>query len=367
MKIALDGACLSPRLTGVGRYFQSLLEELLPLDTANEYTLFLKENFATRLDFPNLHTHVLARPGSYLIWQNTLLRKAVLRGGFELFWSANYTLPFFLPITSLLTVHDISWKARPGDYSPLNRLYRNLAGARSFRKAGAIFTDSDFSRDEIIRRASVPAAKVKRVHLGVDERFHRAAAGEIEAWKTGHGLAGKRLIGFLGNFFKRRHVPELIAAREILGKRHPDTVLLLIGENHGVPESALKKNTADVRWLRRLPENELNAFYSSLSLFLYVSEYEGFGLPPMEALNCGTVSLLLRRSSLEELYGDIALFVDRPDPEIVAAAISQFLRPEQDTRRQLLANWQVRKPYFSWKRAAEEYLREIEGMQCKSS
>jgi len=367
MRIALDGACLSSGMTGVGRYFQSLLGELIPLDAANEYTLFLKEDFATRLAFPNLQTRVLARPGSYLLWQNTLLRKAVLRGGFDLFWSANYTLPFFLPTPSLLTVHDISWKALPDNYSPLNRLYRNFAGAHSFKRARVIFTDSDFSRDEIIKRTAVPADKVKRIHLGIDERFHRATESEIKAWKAGHGHAGKRLIGFLGNFFKRRHVPEIIATQEILRKQHPDTVLLLIGENHAVPENTLKKNKSDFLWLRRLPENELNAFYSSLSLFLYISEYEGFGLPPMEALNCGTVSLLLRRSSLAELYGDLALFVDRPDPELIAAAISGFLQQEEKAKRQLLNRWQVRKPYFSWKRAAEEYLREIESLPCKSS
>jgi glycosyltransferase involved in cell wall biosynthesis len=246
-------------------------------------------------------------------------------------------------------------------------LYRDFAGARSFKKAKVIFTDSDFSKAEIIKRTSVPADKVKRIHLGIDERFRRVAASEIKAWKAGHGLAGKRLIGFLGNFFKRRHVPEIIAAQEILRKRHPDTVLLLIGENHAVPENTLKKNKSDFLWLRRLPENELNAFYSSLCLFLYISEYEGFGLPPMEALNCGTVSLLLRRSSLAELYGDTALFLERPDPELIAAAISGFLQQEEEARRQLLDRWQVRKPYFSWKRAAEEYRREIQGLPCKSS
>jgi glycosyltransferase involved in cell wall biosynthesis len=255
----------------------------------------------------------------------------------------------------------------PDNYSPLNRLYRDFAGARSFKKAKVIFTDSDFSKAEIIKRTSVPADKVKRIHLGIDERFRRVAASEIKAWKAGHGLAGKRLIGFLGNFFKRRHIPEIIAAQEILRKRHPDTVLLLIGENHAVPENTLKKNKSDFLWLRRLPENELNAFYSSLCLFLYISEYEGFGLPPMEALNCGTVSLLLRRSSLAELYGDTALFLERPDPELIAAAISGFLQQEEEARRQLLDRWQVRKPYFSWKRAAEEYRREIQGLPCKSS
>ncbi len=162
-------------------------------------------------------------------------------------------------------------------------------------------------------------------------------------------------------------LPRSSPPRRSLRKRHPDTVLLLIGENHAVPESILKKNRADLLWLRRLPENELNAFYSSLSLFMYMSAYEGFGLPPMEALNCGTVSLLLRRSSLAELYGDLALFAERPDPEIIAAAICGFLQQEDEAKRQLLDNWQVRKPYFSWKRAAEEYRREIQGLPCKSS
>ncbi|MCJ7525007.1 MAG: glycosyltransferase, partial [Candidatus Aminicenantes bacterium] len=190
---------------------------------------------------------------------------------------------------------------------------------------------------------------------------------EIKAWKAGHGLAGKRLIGFLGNFFKRRHVPEIIAAQEILRKRHPDMVLLLIGETHAVPENTLKKNKSDFLWLQRLPENELNVFYSSLCLFLYISEYEGFGLPPMEALNCGTISLLLRRSSLAELYGDTALFLERPDPDRIAAAISDFLQDEEHFKSRLLSRWQTQKKYFSWKRAAEEYLREIESLPCKSS
>ncbi|MCG2812384.1 MAG: glycosyltransferase family 4 protein [Candidatus Aminicenantes bacterium] len=367
MKIALDGACLSSRLTGVGRYFQSLLSELLPLDAANEYTLFLKEDFAIRLDFPNLQTRVLAGPGSYLLWQNTLLRNAARRGGFDLFWSPNYTLPFFLPTPSLLTVHDISWKALPGDYSPLNRLYRNLAGSRSFKRARVIFTDSDFSKAEIIKRTAIPGDKVKRIHLGIDAGFRRAAASEIAAWKARYGLGGKRLIGFLGSFFKRRHIPEVVAAFRIVQQLHPETVLFLVGDSHDSSLLGDERKDPHIFWLQRLPENELNAFYSSLSLFLYISEYEGFGLPPMEALNCGTVSLLLRRSSLAELYGDTALFLERPDPDRIAAAISGFLQQEEEAKRQLLNRWQVRKPYFSWKRAAKEYLREIESLPCKSS
>jgi glycosyltransferase involved in cell wall biosynthesis len=82
----------------------------------------------------------------------------------------------------------------------------------------------------------------------------------------------------------------------------------------------------------------------------------------MEALNCGTVSLLLSKSSLAELYGNLALFVDQPDPELIAASMLRFLQHEQEAKAPLLENWQERKPYFSWKRAAAEYLREIKNL-----
>jgi glycosyltransferase involved in cell wall biosynthesis len=359
MKIALDGACISPRLTGVGRYFQGLLRELVPLDPLIEYVLFLKDGGDPGLAFANLRTVTLPRQGSYFLWQNTLLRKAVLRGDFDLFWSPNYSLPYFLPTPSLLTVHDVSWKSLPDNYSPGNRLYKNFVGDHGFKKARVIFTDSDFSKAEIIRHTSAPENKVKRVHLGIDQGFQRAADGEIAAFKARYGISGKRVVGFLGSFFKRRNVAEVIAAMAIARREYPDMALFLVGDNHSVPPGLLAGDCRNLIWLQRLPEDEINAYYSSLSLFLYLSAYEGFGLPPMEALNCGTPSLLLRQSSLAEIYEDIALFIDQPAPALIAEAIIDFLQHEEETRQRLLDRWQARKSYFSWKRAAEEHLREI--------
>lgn len=359
MKIALDGACISPRLTGVGRYFQGLLRELVPLDPEIQYTLFLKDEVDPGLAFANLQPLLLQRRGSYFLWQNTLLRNAVLRGNFDFFWSPNYSLPFFLPTPSLLTVHDVSWKSLPDNYSPGNRLYKNFVGDHSLKKARVIFTDSDFSKAEIIRHAGSLECNVQRIHLGIDERFRRATDGEIVAFKARYGISAKRVVGFLGSFFKRRHVAELIAAMAIARRRHPDLVLFLVGDKHSLPPGLLNGDPRHVIWRQRLPESEINAFYSSLSLFLYPSAYEGFGLPPMEALNCGTPSLLLRQSSLAEIYENLALFIDQPDPALIAEAVCGFLQQEEETRRQLLKSWEDRKPYFSWKRAAEEHLQEI--------
>ena len=363
MKFALDGAGISPRMTGVGRYFHRLLEELVPLDPTIEYTLFLKKPFAIGFDFPNLRTTVLEKEGSYFFWQNTILRKAIQRGAYDFFWSPNYTIPFFLSTRSLVTIHDMSWKSLPGDYSPAERLYKNIASRPGLRKAEIIFTDSDFSKGEIRRYAAVAEEKIRRIHLGVDGHFHPAMPDEVAGFKSRYGLAGKRLVGFLGSFFKRRHIGEVIAAFEILRERNPETILLLVGENHDTRTLAQKTKGPNIRWLRRLPESEINAFYSSLSLFLYLSEYEGFGLPPLEALNCGTISLLLRRSSLAELYADIALFVEQPDPRLIADAIADFLQREDRFKVPIFNRWKDRKAYFSWKRAAAEYHREIGRLQ----
>lgn len=359
MRIALDGACFSPRQTGVGRYFQGLLRELLPLDPAIEYTLFLKEETDPGLDFPNLRFVPLLRPGSYALWQNLVLRPAVKRGGFDLFWSPNYSLPFRLGTPALLTVHDVSWLALPGEYPALNRLYRRVATGRGCRRARVVFADSEFTRREMIERMGLPGETIRCVHLGIEEGFRRCGADEVEAFKARHGLAGRRIVGFLGSFFRRRHVPDLIAAMEIVRRCHPDAALMLVGENHAVPPGRLAGDTPGLTWRERLAEDELNAFYSSLALFLYPSEYEGFGLPPMEALQCGTPSLLLRGSSLSELYHDLALFVDRADPVSLAEAIGGFFRDEAGAKARLLGRWQERRSYFSWRRAAGECLAAI--------
>lgn len=359
MRIALDGACFTARLTGVGRYFQGLLRKLVPLDPALEYTLFLKDEDEPGLGFPNLHVIRLPRPGSYARWQNFLLRPAVDRGGFDFFWSPNYSLPLLLKTPALLTVHDVSWLALPGDYSLANRLYRHFVIGRSCRQARVVFADSDFTRKEMIGHMALSGQKVTRIHLGIEDRFRRCNEGETEAFKVQLGFAGRRILGFLGSFFRRRHVADIIAAMEIVRRVHPDTALLLVGENHAVSPARLAADPSWFLWRRRLPEKELNAFYSALSLFLYPSEYEGFGFPPLEALSCGTPTLLMRGSSLSELYHDLAFFVDRADPVSIAQAIDGALRDEAKKKERLLRRWQERKSYFSWSRAAGECLAAI--------
>jgi len=335
------------------------LRQLVPFDPGIEYTLFMKDEFDPGFPFPNMRVTILQRPGSYFVWQNTHLRSAVNRGHFDLFWSPNYTIPFALRVPSLVTVHDLSWKALPADYPGWNRVYKNITAHYGLKKARRVFTDSDFAKEEIIRRTAIAEGKVCRIHLAVDEQFQHVEQEGLESFSSRYGLTGKRVIGFLGSLFPRRHVQEALAAFELVRHRYPDTRLFVVGENFGSAAQAKLLSAPGIIWQRRIPEKDLNAFYSSLALFLYLSDYEGFGLPPMEALNCGTVSLLLPRSSLAELYQHLALFVDAPEPVRIAEAIIAFLEQGEAKRQSILACWQTQRDYYSWLRVAQEYHREL--------
>ena len=357
MRIAVDGYELHGGFTGVGRYLRSLLKNLLKAGRENSYTLFLREPLATPWESETLETRVLSPSrGGYTLWQNQRLRPALDPKLFDLFWSPNYNLPLSPPLPSLLTVHDVSWKALPEDYTFRDRILRDLKSRLSFPKARKIFTDSSHGRGEILRfYPSLPPEKVYPVPLGIEESFHPASAEEVTLFRRRYNLKASRVLGFLGTFFPRRHVGALISVLPAV-RRECDVELLLVGRNADPSLTPEVLSSSGVRWIDRLDEAELNSFYSTLSLFLYPSSYEGFGFPPMEALCCGTPPLLLSGSSLEEYLTGCSLFLEEAQPEKISRMILDYLDHEEDRKRSLLSRWNLMRPCFTWERTAKEYL-----------
>ncbi|MCX6556304.1 MAG: glycosyltransferase, partial [Candidatus Aminicenantes bacterium] len=227
-------------------------------------------------------------------------------------------------------------------------------------KAAQIYTDAEFTKGELGRYYGVPAEKIQAIPLAIEAGFKRAAEATIDAFKERHRLEGKKVIGFLGSVFQRRHVKELIQACDRLRARH-DLALIIVGRNYAGKETESWLHREGITWLEWLPEELLNSFYSSLDLFVYISSYEGFGFPPLEALACGTVPLLLPSSSLQEMYHDLALFVENPDPGQVAVAIDDFLDDPGPVRARIGGRWRERKDFFTWPRVAAAYLETLLG------
>lgn len=354
MIVAIDGFEWRDQPTGVGRFLKNVLAALVPLATRHRFVLFLPAPLAAPPAWPNLETVVAPCAGGFFRWQNQVLPGLVARHGCDRLWAPNNVPPLRPGVPALVTVHDVSWRSIPADFALRERLALDLRARWGLRRARALAADSAFSAGEIERWYGIDRGGIHVIPLGLPPGLHRAGEGEIASFRERHGLAGKTVIGFLGAMLGRRHVLELAAAVERL-RRDRDAVLLLAGPDR-LPASAHARLDRD--WIVRLPwlpEEMVAPFYSCLDLSGYLSEYEGFGLPPMEALQCGTVPLLLPGSSLSEFYEGCALFTDRPDPGRIASVIEAFLE-HPEASEELLRQWRARQDRFSWERAARAYL-----------
>jgi glycosyltransferase involved in cell wall biosynthesis len=358
MNIAIDGYDLLQRSTGVGRYLRNLLPEILKTDPQNDYHLFLREDNRLFDGFANLQKTIIPDAHGYFLWQNGPLRKRLIDGGYDWLFAASNQLPLFYGGKSLLTVHDVAWRAVPDDFSFKERTGKDWKCRWSLKKAQRIYTDAEFTKRELIRYYRVEAERIHAIPLAIEPDFKRAPQADIDAFKEKHRLQGKKVVGFLGSIFKRRHVRELIQAFIQLQKKH-DIALLIVGRNFSGSEMCEWLGRDGIVWLEWLPEEQLNSFYSALDLFVYISAYEGFGFPPLEALACGTTPLLLPSSSLQELYHDLAHFVAGPEPGQVACAIDSFLGNQFFASERTRVAWMKRKAYFSWPRVAADYRRTL--------
>jgi len=364
MKIALDGYELGRNAKGVGRVIHNLLLQLPGHLPEDEFLLYTKEKIGL-YSRTRIEEIVLPGRGRYLRWQNGPLKKALKKAEPDLLIATNYVLPLSCPWNSILFVHDLSVISHPEWYSRKYVLARRYLVGRSVKRARIVLVSAAFVENEILKFFGVDRDKIKLIRYGVEERFRRAPEAEVMRWREEKGLAGKKAIGFLGSIFKRRHVPELIRAVERLRGEFPEAVLYLVGEDFGVlggGDGPLLKGRDWIRWEKSVPEEDLPVFYSSLDAFAYLSEYEGFGFPPLEALACGTPPVLLDGSSLAEVFNGLAVMVKSPEEREVTAALRTALAAEE-IRAMLLAEFERRRPEFSWMGAARELARLIGEMR----
>ncbi|MBN2409484.1 MAG: glycosyltransferase family 4 protein [Candidatus Aminicenantes bacterium] len=363
MMIAVDGFELGREAKGVGRVVRNLMEKLPDLLPGDRFLVFTKERIGT-FTHPRTEERLLSWRGGYLRWQNGPLRKALKTANPDLLVASNYVLPLYCPWKSILIEHDISVISHPEWYPRRFALTRRYLVRRSLERAGLVVVPSTFTGDEIQAFFGTKSDKIKPLGWGIEDTFRRAPKEEVTKWRNRHGWAGKKVIGFLGSVFKRRHIPELIRAVGLLREDIPEAVLHLVGQDFGVLRAAgasVSKLPEWVLWQMSLPEKELPLFYSSVDAFAYLSEYEGFGFPPLEALACGTPSVLLNGSSLSEVFSGLAFMVDAPEPEAIAAALKTAVSDETK-RSGLLSEYDRRKERFSWRRTARELAALIRSM-----
>ena len=371
MRIGIDASLASMRGTGTGRYAAQLLSRLLELDRHNEYFLYfnrrdVRENPLFHVRAPHIHARVTDAP-STLARLHLGLSVHLRRDRVELYHSLGFFLPWFWFGKSIVTIHDIHpvlfpeyWN-RPGGRRSYLALRAHIPLA--LKRAARILTPSEYTRQTICQRFGIAPARIVVTPEAADPFFFAPPAGEeIEAMQRRFG-DGEFFL-HVGALSPHKNVTGLIEAFARLRQRPAGRHirLVLVGTSaHGYGQRSLRPlierlDLTDAMTLTDyVDETMLRALYRSAIALILPSFAEGFGLPALEAMACGTAVVISRTGALCEVAGEAALRVDPHDPAELAQVMERLLT-EPELRRTLIALGRSRAASFSWERTARQTL-----------
>jgi glycosyltransferase involved in cell wall biosynthesis len=354
LRIGIDGRAFASPAPGIRRYMDGLVPALLALEDAPDVVAL-----GGRADaVPARIRRVAERPHppTNAGWTLVGLPRAAADAGVDLLHAPAYTAPFWSPVPVVLTIHDISYERKP-EWYPYRRDWMRRAFYRwSARAADHVLTDSWFSASEIAEMYGLPADRMTVALLGVSADFAPADAAlpcPLPAEVTTPFLL------HVGDLHERRNLA--VAVEAVLeARRHfgalPSLSLVLVGTDRGsgdalsslaaqagVPEAVVR--------IDRVEEPVLRALYRGAAAFVYPSRYEGFGLPVLEAMACGTPVIAARAASIPEITADAAILLDPDDARGWSDAVIRVAQDEE-FRRDLSARGRTRASLFTWARTA---------------
>lgn len=287
-------------------------------------------------------------------WEQGIGPAAALRDRLDLFHGPVNVLPLATPCRGVITIHDLAFLAHPEAFNAAKRRYLALMTALSARRSVRVIAVSHFTKLEVIRRLGVAPRKVAVVPNAVDPAFAPRPADEIVRFRAAQGLPDQFILS-LGTLEPRKNLTGLLDAYARLAA---DTTadLVVVGGQGWLYDDALARVaalglTGRVRFAGHVPDGDLPLWYNAAAAFVYPSLYEGFGLPPLEALACGTPTITSAAASLPEVVGDAAILVEPRDPDALAAALRRVLT-EPVLRARLSAAGPSRAATFTWAGAA---------------
>ncbi|MFN7914227.1 MAG: glycosyltransferase family 1 protein [Vicinamibacterales bacterium] len=365
MRIGIDARKLHDY--GIGTYIRNLLRELARLDQQTEFVLLCRPGDVEGLRALGANFRpVVETAGNYSITEQVKVPLALRREGVDLFHAPHYVLPPLVHCRSVVTIHDCIHLMFP-QYLP-NRAaltYARTSMAMAASRATRVLTVSETSKADIMKFFGTEPSKIDVIYNAYDERFGVEPVEEDVVRVRERYQLHDEFVLYAGNVKPHKNLERLIDAFQIVRMRGLDHLkLVMIGDDiskYAALRRAVHRYQLHnyVRFLGYLPEHTLAVMYRLAGVFVFPSLYEGFGLPPLEAMASGTPVVTSNISSLPEVAGDAAQLVDPYDPEAIADGIYRVLT-DVDLRRDLRRRGLARARQFSWG-ASVRRVREIYG------
>ena len=368
MHIAIDAHSVGTQLAGNETYAVNLIEALAQIDRVNQYTIYVTKNeavdrFANR--WPNFQVK-RTLPHTPLVRIPLTLAAELRRNPVEVL-HVQYTAPPFAPCPIVSTIHDLSFEHLPETFTRRSRTQLRLTVRGTARRAAVILTLSEFSRRDIIETYAVDPERVLVTPAAAPTNFAPVEnETELKDIRERYGIKANYLLS-LGSIQPRKNLARLIEAYALLRSSRAGDQLpqLVIAGKRGwldneIQRAAQRENRNEsIKFIGYVPEKDLPALYSAAICFVYPSFFEGFGLPVLEAMQCGTPVIAGNRTSLPEVAGAAALLFDPFDAGALAEAIERIIH-NPDTRAELRVKGLERARIFSWTATARLTLQAYE-------
>lgn len=376
MRIGIEASRANrPVKTGVEWYAWHVIQKMkeLPEAARHEWRLYTNDALTGGLEIGPEYWKEdrLPWPPKYLWTQARLSWEMVQRAPDVLFVPA-HVLPAVSPKKSVVTIHDVGFKRFPEAYKKIQVAYHEITTRDIVRRGARIITVSEFCKREIVELYGADAKKIFVTPLGIDHARFRPQSEERRVESiTKYGIKGPYLL-FVGRIDKKKNLPVLVKAFETIADEYPDLELVLAGTFSGpagmsttgkeelIQAIRSTRYASRVKLLGYLDEADKPALLSGASAYIQPSIYEGFGLPPLEAMACGAPAICADSTCLPEVVGEgNALFFDPLDANALASSLTRLLS-SNELRESLITKGLERVKQYDWRRTAQETLRILE-------
>jgi len=359
MRIAIDGSAIPRQMAGAGVYTYQLVRALGRLNTEHQLAVFARRGLFDDLadDFEVIEIMQKGR-AARLVWEQCALPFLLRRHGVDLLHSPHHHTPIIPGIRRVVTINDVTFLILPDRYPPVRRVYMASVTRAAARIANAIIVPSEAVRNDVQERLG-PRAPLHVIPDAHGPTYAPAADAEVIRVRAAYSVPGSYVLS-VGSLEPGKNRTRLIRAFAALNDGHRDVQLIIVGQRawdyDGDFELVQSLGLANrIRFLGYVPDGDMPALYTGAVVSAFPSLYEGFGIPVLESMACGTPVITSNVGSTKEVAGEAALLVDPLDADELAIALKQMLGDEE-LRADLAERGLERAKQFSWERTARETL-----------